>query len=89
MQDESNILQNCSVITKFNVDRRRISNSNAVLWNILFRVLTFIFSIQATVYWYHLFFDKYFITEVMGYTLIFICGAVLLSDLIIDDKETE
>jgi hypothetical protein len=91
MKDESTISQNPSITTKCNVDKRnkRNTNSTTVLWNILFRIISLIFSIQFTVYWYHLFLENQSLTKAIGYTLIFICGVVLLSDIIIDDEETD
>ena len=91
MKDESTISQNHSITTKCNVDKRnkRNTNSTTVLWNILFRIISFIFSIQLTVYHYHLFLENQSLTKAIGYTLIFICGVVLLSDILIDDEETD
>jgi len=91
MKDESTISQNFSVVTDCNMDKgnKRISNSSALLWNILFRIISLIFSLQFTVYWYHLFLEHQFVTKAIGYTLIFICGVVLLSDILIDDEETD
>jgi len=91
MKDESTISQNFSITTKCNVDKRnkRNTNSSALLWNILFRIILLFFSIQFTVSWYHLFLENQFLTKAIGYTLIFICGVVLLSDILIDDEETD
>ena len=91
MKDENTISQNPSITTKCNVDKRnkRISNSIPTLWNILFRIISLIFSIQFTLYWYHLFLENQSLTKAIGYTLIFICGVVLLSDILIDDEETD
>ena len=91
MKDENTISQNFSVITDCNMDKRnkRISNSIPTLWNILFRIISLIFSLQFTVYWYHLFLENQSLTKAIGYTLIFICGVVLLSDILIDDEETD
>ena len=59
------------------------------VYPLLNRFLTFIMSIQLTVNWYYNFMHHQHISKVFGYTLIFICGVVLLSDLVIDDEETE
>ena len=87
MKDENIISQNFPVTTNCNMDKR-ISNSISTLWNILFRIISLIFSIQFTVYWYHLFLEHQFLTKAIGYTLILICGVILLSDILIDDEET-
>ena len=90
MKDESNILQNSPVTTKSDLVEKgeRTIDYATILRNFLFRSLTFIMSIELTVQWYYNFVDKYFFTEVLAYTLLFICVIVLLSDLLIDDKET-
>ena len=51
--------------------------------------LTFVISIQLTVNWYYVFMHDQFVTEAFAYTSLFICVVVLLSDLIIDEKEAE
>jgi len=91
MKDESTISQNPSITTKCNVDKRnkRNTNSTTVLWNILFRVLTFFMSIQLIVNWYYVFMHDLFLTEGLAYTLIFVSVIVLLSDLLIDDEEID
>lgn len=91
MKDENTISQNFSVVTDCNMDKRneRNTNSNTVLWNIFFRIISLIFSLQFTVYWYHLFVENQSLTKAIGYTLIFICGVILLSDILIDDEETD
>ena len=91
MKDENTISQNFSVVTDCNMDKRneRISNSISTLWNILFRIISFIFSIQITVCHYHLFLENQSLIKGIGYTLIFICGVVLLSHILIDDEETD
>ena len=91
MKDESNILQDSSVITKSDLGEKgeRTIDYATILRNILFRTLTFIMSIELTVQWYYNFVDKYFFIEALAYTLPFICLIVLLSDLLVDDKETD
>jgi len=91
MKDESNILQNSPVITKCSMDTRNEGSSYyvTVLWNFLFRTLTFVMSIELTAQWYYNFMHEQFVTKAFAYTLIFICGVVLLSDILIDDEETD
>ena len=88
MKDESNILQDSAVTTESNVGRKRTVDYATILRNFLFRSLTFVMSIELTVQWYYNFVDKYFFIEALAYTLPFICLIVLLSDLLVDDKET-
>ena len=59
------------------------------VYPLLNRFLTFVISIQLTVNWYYVFMHDQFVTEAYAYTLPFICVVVLLSDLIIDEKEAE
>jgi len=90
MKDESNILQNSPVTTECSMDRReRNSYYVSVLWNFLFRTLTFVMSIELTGQWYYNFMHEQFVTKAFAYTLPFICVIVLLSDLLIDDEETD
>ncbi len=90
MKDESNILQHVPVTTECSMDgRKRNADHVSVLWNILFRTLTFVMSIELTVQWYYNFMHEQFVTKAFAYTLPFICVVVLLSDLLIDDKETD
>jgi len=91
MKDESNILQHVPVTTKCSMDTRN-GGSNyyvTVLWNFLFRTLTFVMSIELTTQWYYNFMHEQFVTKAFAYTLPFICVIVLLSDLLIDDEETD
>lgn len=92
MKDESNILQNSPVTTKSSMDTRNEGSSYyvTVLWNFLFRTLTFVMSIELTVQWYYNFMQKQqWAYTAFAYTLPFICVIVLLSDLLIDDEETD
>jgi hypothetical protein len=91
MKDESNILQNSPVTTKCSMDTRNEGSSYyvTVLWNFLFRTLTFVMSIELTAQWYYNFMHEQFVTKAFAYTLPFICVIVLLSDLLIDDEETD
>ena len=90
MKDESNILQHVPVTTECSMDaRERNADNVSVLWNILFRTLTFVMSIELTVQWYYNFMHEQFVTKAFAYTLPFICVIILLSDLIIDDKEID
>lgn len=91
MKDESNISQNSPVITKCSMGTRNEGSSYyvTVLWNFLFRTLTFVMSIELTTQWYYNFMHEQFVTKAFVYTLIFICGVVLLSDILIDDEETD
>lgn len=89
MKDESNILQNSPVTTKCSMVRNEGSNYYVtVLWNFVFRTLTFVMSIELTAQWYYNFMHEQFVTKAFAYTLPFICVIVLLSDLLIDDEET-
>ena len=89
MKDENNILQNNPIIAQYNMGRGRAVDHATILRNILFRTLTFVMSIELTVQWYYNFVDKYFFIEALAYTLPFICLIVLLSDLLVDDEETD
>ena len=91
MKDESNILQNSPVTTKCSMDTRNEGSGYyvTVLWNFLFRSLTFVMSIELTAQWYYNFMHEQFVTKAFAYTLPFICVIVLLSDLLIDDEETD
>lgn len=90
MKDESNILQNSPVTTQCSMDtRERNADHVSILWNILFRTLTFVMSIELTVQWYYNFMHEQFVTKAFAYTLPFICVVILLSDLLIDDKEID
>ena len=90
MKDESNILQHVPVTTECSMDaRKRNTDHVSFLWNILFRTLTFVMSIELTVQWYYNFMHEQFVTEAFAYTLPFICVIVLLSDLLVDDEEID
>ena len=89
MKDENNILQNNPIIAQYNMGRGRAVDHATILRNILFRTLTFVMSIELTVQWYYNFMHEQFVCEAFAYTLPFICVIVLLSDLLIDDKETD
>lgn len=91
MKDENNILQNSPVTTECNMAEKREGNTDyaTILWNFLLKTLTFVMSIELTVQWYYNFVDKYFFIEALAYTLPFICVIVLLSDLLINDEETD
>lgn len=91
MKDESNILQNSPVTTECNMDARNEGSSYyvTVLWNFLFRTLTFIMSIGLTAQFYYNFMCDQPASKAFGYTLMFICVIILLSDLLIDDEETD
>ena len=91
MKDESNILQNSPVTTKCNMAEKRERNTDyvTILRNFLFKSLTFVMSIELTIQWYYNFVDKYFFIEALAYTLPFICVVILLSDLLVNDEETD
>jgi hypothetical protein len=61
----------------------------STIYPLLTRFLTLVLSIELTVQWYYNFVDKYYFIEALAYTLPFICGVVLLSDLVMDDEESE
>lgn len=87
MNNESNILQNHSVITKCNVGKRnkRSTNSTTFLWNSLFRTLTFIFGLRFTILIYSGFFEDIPLIEGISYTILFFCAMFLLTKLLIDE----
>lgn len=89
MKDESNILQDSSVTTESNVVREGTVDYTTILRNILFRSLTFVMSIQLTVQFYYNFMCDQPASKAFGYTLMFVCAVNLLSDLLIDDEETD
>jgi hypothetical protein len=92
MKDESNILQNSSVTTKSDLGDKgeSVIDYATILRNILFRTLTFVMSIELTGQWYYNFMQKQqWAYTGFAYTLPFICVVVLLSDLLIDDEETD
>ena len=92
MNNESNILQNHSVVTKCNVGEKikRHSNITTFLWNILFRILTFILGLNFTILIYFGFFEDISFIKGIFYTCLFFYVMFLLTKLlIIDDEETD
>ena len=86
MNNESNILQNHSVITKCNVGKRNKRSTNSTfLWNSLFRTLTFIFGLRFTILIYSGFFEDIPLIEGISYTILFFCAMFLLTKLLIDE----
>jgi hypothetical protein len=61
----------------------------SAIYPLLTRFLTFVMSIELTVQWYYNFMHEQFVTKAFAYTLPFICVIVLVSDLVIDDEESE
>ena len=91
MKDESNILQNSPVITKCSMGRRNEGSNYyvTVLWKFLFRTLTFIMSIGLTAQFYYNLMCDQPASKAFAYIMMFVCAVILLSDLLIDDKETD
>ena len=89
MKDESNILQDSSVTTESNVGREGTVDYATILRNILFKSLTFVMSIALTKQFYYNFMCDQPASKAFGYTLMFVCAVNLLSDLLIDDEETD
>ena len=90
MKDESNILQNSPVTTKCSMDGRERNNYYvSVLWNFLFRTLTFVMSIGLTAQFYYNLMCDQPTSKAFAYIMMFVCAVILLSDLLIDDEETD
>jgi hypothetical protein len=97
MKDESTISQNLSITTKCNVGSRnkRITNRNAIIRDILYRTVTFVMSLYFTICLIRtITYETDGITprntsEQVAYLIMFICAMFLLTDLLIDDEETD
>ena len=91
MKDESNILQNSPVTTKSSMDTRNEGSSYyvTVLWNFLFRTLTFVMSIELTVQFYYNLMCDQPASKAFAYIMMFVCAIILLSDLFVYDEETD
>ena len=97
MKDESTISQNLSITTKCNVGSRnkRITISNTIIRNVLYRTVTFFMSLYFTICLIGtITYETDGITprntsEQVAYLIMLICAMFLLTDLLIDDKETK
>ena len=89
-ENQNNILQDSAVITESNVGRgERTVDYATILRNFLFKSLTFVMSIVLTAQFYYNFMCDQPASKAFGYTLMFVCAVNLLSDLLIDDEETD
>lgn len=97
MKDESTISQNPSITTDCNMGKRNegITISNTIIRNVLYRTVTFVMSLYFTICLIGtITYETDGITprstsEQVAYLIMLICAMFLLTDLLIDDKETK